>query len=303
MSFSLKIQIPILYEDDDLLAINKPAGVVVNRSHSQTENTIQDWWLQHFSKEYLEDQLLVSAKEAWQTLIPQSWTADFGSIEEIWRERLGVIHRLDKDTSGILILAKNPGALINLLWQFKQRQTSKTYQALVHGQFQITEGKINAALARSKQNRLRYTVDSQGKTAETFYKVEQSFNGEDSLKNLLKNILLIKQKSDPSLTKISKQELKRLENSYRAGFSLLSLEPKTGRTHQIRVHMAFLKHPLVGDHLYSGKNRNKLDATWCPRHFLHAKQLIISHPRTEQGLTLTAPLPKDLQLVLEYLNN
>lgn len=295
------LDLPILYEDEDLLVVNKPAGVVVNRAQTQTGETIQDWWLERFSPAYLQEQLRVENKAKWQSLLPTAWQANFGSVEEIWRERLGVVHRLDKDTSGVLVLAKNPGALINLLWQFKQRQTTKKYAALVHGQMTLQMGKINTPLARAKRNRLRFAIDPEGKAAETWYQVRQNFAGQTAVAKLLKQILYLQQQNQPELQKLNKQTIKKITNTYQAGFSLLELVPATGRTHQIRVHMASLQHPLVGDQLYSGKNRSQLDSYWCPRQFLHAAELTLQHPRQRQSLTTSAALAAELQTVLSYL--
>ncbi|HOZ03504.1 MAG TPA: pseudouridine synthase, partial [Candidatus Woesebacteria bacterium] len=115
--------ISILYEDNDLVAIDKPGGVVVNNASSVSGPTIQDWWSAKISK--------LSLSENWQALVPSDFNNEYGTPEEVFAQRSGVVHRLDKDTSGVLLLAKNPGALINLLAQFKQRQVHKTYLCLV----------------------------------------------------------------------------------------------------------------------------------------------------------------------------
>jgi 23S rRNA pseudouridine1911/1915/1917 synthase len=192
---------------------------------------------------------------------------------------------LDKETSGVLLLAKNPGTLVNLLAQFKNRETSKTYSALVHGKFQVKEGKLSAPIARASRNRLRFTVVADGKPAETFYKVEQEFANLDITK----------------LENLKKPDKKKARNTYQQGFSLVEAKPKTGRTHQIRVHLSAMQHPLVGDKVYSGKKRAKFDYLWCQRHFLHAKNLTFRDPRSQEMMTIKADLTPDLKEVLARL--
>ena len=201
---------------------------------------------------------------------------------------MGIVHRLDKDTSGVLLLAKNPGSLLHLLAQFKKRETKKTYASLVHGKFAEKTGHIVAPMGRSIHNRLRFVVDSAGRPAITDYKVEREFSG-------LQEDLAIK------IGKESRFKVKKVKELYQAGFSLLKLEPKTGRTHQIRVHMSAMQHPLVGDQIYAGKKRVKLDAFWCKRQFLHALSLEFIHPRTGKQVLFEAPLAEDLEKVLKLL--
>ena len=271
----------ILYQNQDLLLINKPAGVVVNKAQTNKGETIQDWMGDFLSNLEEEEKNL-----EWQSLVPADFSDEFGSPAEIWQERQGIVHRLDKETSGVLLLAKNPGALLNLLAQFKQRQTSKTYSALVHGKFQVKEGKLAAPIARASHNRLKFAVVEDGKPAETFYKVEQEFGALDI----------------SFLEDLKKSEKKRATNAYQQGFSLLEAKPKTGRTHQIRVHMSAMQHPLVGDKVYSGKKRAKLDHIWCQRHFLHAKSLTFRDPRSQEMMTIKADLTPDLKVVLAKLD-
>lgn len=255
----------ILYEDDDLLAINKPAGWVVNRSHTYDGLTVQDFSAHRLGLTIQATPLLTSTTEH-----------PFGTPSEIFNERLGIVHRLDKDTSGVLLLAKNEATLIELLRQFKSREVHKTYVALVHGKLSPTTGIIRLPMERSSNDFKKYTVSVDGKLGETRYNVVEFY---------------------PQLpTGISAKKGK----SYQ-GFSLVELEPKTGRTHQIRVHMSAIKHPLVGDELYTGKKKYPIDVQWCPRQFLHAKQLQFVHPTTKQTLTIQAPLPEDLATVLKKL--
>ncbi len=267
----------VLYEDNDLVVINKPPGVVVNRAETVQEITIQDWWADYLKKNVVAND--------WNSLVPQNFSTEYGSPEEIFAERGGVVHRLDKETSGVLVLAKNPGMLVNLLQQFRLRQTQKTYICLVHGKFNILEDTLQLPLGRSVQNRTKFAVDTEGRVAETFYHVENFFQHINTEAEIFSKI---------------KNAKKRMDRAYQ-GFSLVTCQPKTGRTHQIRVHMAHIKHPIVGDTTYLGKKRAALDVNWCPRLFLHAQKLVFMHPRSGKEMTVTAELWPDLQTALEYL--
>lgn len=272
----MSANLQILYEDDDVLAVSKPEQMAVNRSDSYRGQTVQDWM-----QGYLTKNPANLAKENWQSLIPQTFTNQYGEPEQIFEERVGMVHRLDKDTSGVLLLAKNPGSLLNLLDQFKNRQTEKEYVCLTHGKFFIKEGRVELPIARRSDNRLRFGVVPEGRSAVTSYRVEQFFPD-------FKSELLEKS-----------QQNKRFE--LYQGFSLVRCWPKTGRTHQIRVHMQHLQHPIVGDKLYVGKKRAKLDQLWCKRQFLHAHKLTFTHPRTKKSITVAAPLPEDLNSSLLFI--
>jgi 23S rRNA pseudouridine1911/1915/1917 synthase len=275
----------ILYADDDILILNKPAGVVVNQAIANREASVQEW----FAQEYGSSQ---TKNSNWQSLVPAQFDAQYGSPEIIWSERQGIVHRLDKDTSGVLVLALNPGALVHLLRQFQQRQVHKKYCCLVHGGLALEKGIINAPLQRAQRDRRRFAVTPGGREAVTLYTVLQRYS----------SFLPISRESSPGL--LSEEKLKILRanrDTYLQGFCLVECEPKTGRTHQIRVHLAHTKHPIVGDNMYVGKNRAKLDALWCPRQFLHAQYLEFTHPRTGATLQFTAPLPTELDSVLQLV--
>lgn len=279
----LNDKIKIIHEDQDIVVIGKPSGVVTNRAGSVKDETIQDW----FESNYLQDK---SFPTDWQDQVPVDFSDEYGSPEEIFSQRLGMIHRLDKDTSGILIFAKHPGSLVNLLKQFKERQVQKEYLALVHGKFRVEEGLINLPLGRSRKDRKKFSVTIDGRPATTIYKSEQKYSG--------LNWDIFEKMVGESGRKITKSKFKKL---YEAGFNLVRCFPKTGRTHQIRVHMAHEKHTLVGDKTYLGKKRAKVDPIWCGRHFLHAHSLKITHPRSSKEMRFEAKLNKDLQKVLELL--
>lgn len=253
-------QLSILYEDDGLLVVDKPAGLVVNRAETVPGPTIQDWmesqsWFGH-----------AGSPEAWND--PE--------LVALYKSRSGMVHRLDKDTSGALLLAKDPITMIELMRQFRDRETEKTYVALVHGKFSVSQGTINLPLGRSQGDRERFSVDPEGKESETAYEVLEYFVHPPSS---------IKQKE---------------ARSYQ-GFSLVRLMPKTGRTHQIRVHMGFIKHPLVGDLKYVGRKRSRIDTLWCKRQFLHAEKLCFTNPKDKERVCYASKLPADLEAVLQDL--
>lgn len=280
-------EVPILYQDQDLAVVVKPPGLVVNRAQTVTEPTLQDWWGEYLS----QHQGAVLDPHVWQSLVPSGFQVEFGTPEAIFIERGGIVHRLDKETSGVMVLAKNPGALVNLLSQFKQRQVSKVYTCLVHGKFQVQEDTLSLPLSRSEFNRTKFTVETEGRVAETHYQVQQYYPG-------IKSEQLISYLAGQSIE--TRTLRKKIARSYQ-GFSLVKCWPKTGRTHQIRVHMAHVKHPIVADETYLGKKRANLDVLWCPRLFLHATELSFTHPRTQAVMQFTAPLPSDLHAALSYL--
>lgn len=222
------IPLEVVFEDDHLLVINKQAGLVVHPALGHAQDTLVNALL-HYAPglALLDDQ------------------------------RPGIVHRLDRDTSGLMVVAKTETALQNLQRQFKVRTVEKIYFALVHGCPDVPEGIIDVPLGRDPQNRREIAPLKEGKPARTHYTVMQVFQD----------------------------------------YSLLKIKLETGRTHQIRVHLAWLKHPVAGDTVY-GRRKNRLPLT---RQFLHAGQLSLDHPASGQRLTFTAPLPVDLQTALNSL--
>lgn len=289
----------ILFADEDIVVLNKPAGVVVNQADSNRSASIQEWM-----REYVMSQPVV-AEEIWQQQVPTDFDAQYGSPIQIWQERHGLVHRLDKDTSGVMVFAKHPGALVNLLQQFRLRKVHKTYLCLVHGGLPLAEGVINAPLKRALGDRKKFAVTIDGRPAVTAYKVLERYQTlrclEQQSAQGFRPANEPKEGSTLSISPASLKMLRQHKPTYTQGFSLLACEPKTGRTHQIRVHLAHVQHPLVGDQVYVGKKRAKLDSLWCPRQFLHAQQLIFTHPRTNQPVTITCALPPDLDSVLQQL--
>ena len=237
--------INILFEDQFLLVIDKPAGIIVNRAESVKEPTIQDW-----AEKKIEAQSLKFTVE-----------------KNDFINRTGIVHRLDKETSGCLIIAKDPDTFSQLQQAFKDRLVKKTYIALVHGNLVPETGEIKAPVGRLPWNRERFGIVPGGKEAATKYKRIKNY--ELRIKN--------------------KKEI----------LSLVELYPESGRTHQIRVHLKYINHPIVGDYLYAGRKTQRADRMWCPRVFLHAAKIAFNHPQTKQELTVESPLPLELTQVLE----
>lgn len=271
--------ISIVYQDQDLLILNKPPGVVVNRAQTVAGQTVQDWIETNVS-EIAEHNYPAD----WRDLLPADVTEEFGIPEAIFETRTGLAHRLDKDTSGIFVCAKHPGALLSLLSQFRQRRVEKRYTCLTHGKFAMPTGEVNVPIGRRSSDRKLFAVVPDGRPAQTKYEVQAYYPHFDEARYSQE-------------TGIKKPRL-----SMYQGFSLVHCWPKTGRTHQIRVHMAHLQHPLVGDEKYVGKKRARVDVGWCPRQFLHAAEIELQHPRTKKMVTFVAPLSSDLQTALEFVS-
>ncbi len=227
------IPLVVLYEDADLIVIDKSAGQVVHPAPGHASGTLVNALLHHC-----------------------------GDLAGIGGERRpGIVHRLDKDTSGAMVAAKNEKAFLDLGHQFRRRTVQKDYVALVRGVPVPAEGRIEAALARHPRDRQRFAVTQHGgRQALTFYQVREAFG-------------------------IA---------------SLLHIGIATGRTHQIRVHLAWRGHPVLGDNRYGGSGRLP-DGTPIPRQMLHAWRLQFRHPVTGAPIDCTAPLPADLQAILARL--
>ncbi len=224
-----QVALDVIYEDEHLLMINKPSGMVVHPAHGHESGT------------------LVNAVLGY---LPQ--VLDVGGPE-----RSGIVHRLDKDTSGLIIVAKNETVRNALQRRFKRRQVKKTYLALVEGHPEPRQGAIDAPIGRHKRQRKRMAIVRSGRDAYTAYRVIETFDDH----------------------------------------SLVELQPETGRTHQLRVHMAWLGCPVVGDRIYGRRKQQLLKH----RHFLHARRLELTHPVTGAPLSLTASLPDNLARLLQRL--
>lgn len=238
--------ISIIYQDDFILVVDKPAGIVVNRAESVKGQTLEDWAQEYLGNANFQDQ-----------------ESDFGS-------RKGIVHRLDKDTSGIIIIAKNEDSFKQLQSQFKNRTVKKTYIALVHNRVTPGQGSIEAPIARQPWNRLRFGIVPSGKPAKTNYKL---------------------------LAYYQKREKGKIEE-----FSLVEIYPLTGRTHQIRVHFKYINYPLVGDSAYAGRKTSRADLIWAPRILLHAQKLKLNHPDNSKELEFISKIPSDFEEALNKLN-
>lgn len=237
------MDIPILFEDDALMAVNKPPGIVINNAQSVKGETVQDWMTGYFP--FDESKKTEGSKDFF--------------------DRAGIVHRIDKETSGVLLIAKTWSAFIELQRQFKERLIHKTYMAIVHGSLVPETGEIRAPVARLPWNRERFGIVPGGKDSVTKYKVVKQFERGD------------------------KQPEK---------YSLVKLYPETGRTHQIRVHLKYVNHPIVGDYLYAGRKTARDDRVWAPRVMLHAWKLTCTHPLSGKTLDFEAPIPDDMKSII-----
>jgi len=250
----------IIFEDKDLLVLDKPAGMIVNRSDTTKEEvTLQDWVEKHLKIASLPLEKIDRSKISYE----EQAKLDFVS-------RAGIVHRLDKETSGIILVARTFQAFANLQAQFRERKVQKTYVALAHGEIEPKVGEISVAVGRLPWNRKRFGVLAEGRESLTLYKVL-------SIKYL-----------------VSGKE--------REPLSLVELNPKTGRTHQIRVHLQYIKHPIFGDPLYAGRKTGRNDRKLLPRVFLHAAKISFFHPVTNESLTFESVLPQDLSNFIARLN-
>ena len=230
-----EIPLDILYEDEAILVINKAAGMVVHPGAGHRTGTMVNAILAHCP-----------------------------DLKGVGGElRPGIVHRLDKDTSGVIIVAKDDVSIHQLQRQFKKRTTEKTYIALVTGRLPQSQGLIEAPIGRHRVHRQRMAVQSQGKHALTRWEVDKHYR-----------------------------------DAAGSPYTLVTVDLLTGRTHQIRVHFAWMGYPLAGDRVY-GPAKTRLN---CPRQFLHAARLAITHPTTREPMVFSAPLPEDLRRVLAELH-
>ena len=253
--------IPIIFEDDDMLLVNKPAGTTVNRAGTtKGEITVQDWAEEHLGAKYQE-----------MSLHHQGNANKFG--DEGWDpaidfyKRGGIVHRLDKETSGVLIIAKTPEAFVNLQKQFHERIVKKEYRALAHGIIDPKTGEISVPVGRLPWNRNRFGVLPGGRESKTLYQV-------------LSYHFLPK----------TKEQL-----------TFIELYPHSGRTHQIRVHLKYINHPIFADLLYAGRKTARSDRKLLSRVFLHAAKISFMHPSTGEPVSFEAPLADELADVMKKL--
>jgi len=258
------IPLEIVYEDADLMAVNKQAGLIVHPARGNWTGTLVNALAYYF-------------KTNWRDI------ADLPTSGESFRP--GIVHRLDRDTTGIMLIAKSELALWRLGWQFEHRKIHKTYTAIVHGSMPLNEDVIDAPIGKHPKIREKYAVHrltgrpypQTSKEAVTRYKVLQ--------------------------------RLRHVGQS-QADFTLVELYPQTGRTHQLRVHLSYLGFPIVGDRMYGGGplylsqlqgHADRAEGPLITRQALHAHTIEFRHPRTSQPMKLEAPWPADFQQTLATL--
>ena len=268
------------------MIVDKPAGLVVNRSEPIKEKTLQDQLV-----EYLH-----LGQDLGPPATPEQ--ANAGDGGRAIGGRAGIVHRLDRETSGLLLVAKTQKAFDFLQAQFKKREVKKEYIALVHGYVKGKSGTIESRLTRIKLGKFgiadRRSAD--GREAKTDFKVDSYFQHKGFRGPTPKGV-------EP-LSGMTKSRVRYLQTQAK-DYTLLSVFPKTGRTHQVRVHLKSIGHPVVSDLIYTPKKLLAFDLSWCPRLFLHAQVLEFKHPKSKKIVKFKSPLPKELEdaiLNLEKIN-
>lgn len=223
------IPLDIVYEDEDIAIINKPRGMVVHPGAGHQTGTLVHALLYHIK--------------------------DLSSINGT--KRPGIVHRLDKDTTGLMVIAKNDAAHVCLSNQLMERSLDRIYVALVHGKVKPESGVIEAPIGRNPEKRKEMAIVSNGKYAKTYFQVLERFHH----------------------------------------FTFLECQLETGRTHQIRVHMKYIQHPIVGDEIYGRKSIINLTGQ-----ALHAKTLRLVHPKTKEKMSFTQDIPTDFEEILQQLH-
>ena len=229
-------EIEIIFEDENVLIIDKPSGLVVNRSNTYKETTLQDILESNYPKIFKN------------------------VVDEEYLSRSGMVHRLDKDTSGVMVVAKNPDSFYFLQDQFKQRKTHKEYVVITHGEIEDEIIEIDAPLARNPKSPLKIAVVSEGRSA---------------------------------YTKVERIKVSEINGIF---YTQARVFPKTGRTHQIRVHLSAIGHPVAGDPIYCSSNLLKLDIDIFKSLMLHAEFLGFISPTTKKFCRFKSPLPKEFEI-------
>ncbi len=255
------IPLDILYEDDDVLAINKPAGLVVHPGAGNPSGTLANALLSH--------------------------APEIAGVGD--KDRPGIVHRLDKETSGVVLIAKTPAAHRALQAQFKARAVKKLYLALCVGAVQPARGIINKPIGRDPSNRKRMAVVMDGRAALTEYAVAEVFEAGG-------RVIEMPAGSSAGATSAT------VALGRGAAYSFVRAWPATGRTHQLRVHFASIGFPIVGDALYGAARRDLLSRALAPRHLLHASEVIFALPSGGQIMKVFAPMPADMRRVIDQLS-
>jgi 23S rRNA pseudouridine1911/1915/1917 synthase len=222
----------IIFEDEFLVALDKPSGLVVNRSNTHSGVTLQD---------FVEEQI---------DMEDETEVTDFTA-------RSGILHRLDKDTSGVILMAKDPDTFTNILAQFKNREISKEYKAIVLGTLSENIIDIDAGIKRNPRFSFKYAISPEGRESQTHIEKVKEINIENNL------------------------------------YTAVTVRPKTGRTHQIRVHCAALNHPVACDEIYCTRKEYEKSSVNFARLMLHAMAIELTHPKTGGKLLLKSVLPDE----------
>lgn len=228
----------IIFETKDYFVVDKPSGWITNEAGTTTTQPVL------------------------QTYIKSNFNY---LLKDSYEERNGIVHRLDKETSGIILVAKNKESFYNLQQQFKDRKVHKKYYALVHGELKNQSGVVNETVGRLPWRRDRFGVLPGGREALTKYEVEKVISGKEEK------------------------------------FTLLKVTPETGRTHQIRIHLKHIGHPIVGDEFYAGRKTAKKDRKWCSRLFLHAGEISFIDPSSNEEIHFVSDMPSDLTDILKSI--
>jgi 23S rRNA pseudouridine1911/1915/1917 synthase len=254
------IPLDIVFEDEYLAVINKPAGMVVHPGAGISSGTLAN--AVAYLLEVQSSEFRVQSSESTDSA-PSTQHPETNAIP-----RPGIVHRLDKDTSGLIVVAKNQITLDRLAEQFRSRTIYKSYVALVHGFVRKLTGKIDEPIARDRKNRVKMAVVKTGRNAHSVYKVRQRFDN----------------------------------------FTLLDVQIKTGRTHQIRVHLSHINHPIIGDETYNAGRDNQIESPQLRkvvknlnRFYLHAEKLSFTHPVSKERMDFVQPLPDELSQLLKLL--
>jgi 23S rRNA pseudouridine1911/1915/1917 synthase len=282
----------IIFEDTEILVLDKPAGMIVNKSDTTVgEKTVQEWVESYLVIPNSKDVILSETKDLDGILHfvqNDNEQVQHDTEETDFYKRAGIVHRLDKETSGILLVAKTKEAFENMQKQFKERKVKKTYLSLVHGEVKIPEGEINVPVGRLPWNRKRFGVLAEGREAVTRYKV-MSLRGAE-------------RQSNPQSHEIASL-ISFARNDRNDKLTLLELYQETGRTHQIRDHLKYFGFPIFADPLYGGRKTARNDRKILSRIFLHAAKISFYHPKTNKLISFESQLPKQLSQFLTTLNS
>lgn len=257
-----------IFADEHLIVIEKPAGLLTHRNAQGTGTSVADLARERYGE------------------LPSSGDED----------RAGIVHRLDRETSGLMVIARSPEALLDLKRQFKERTVEKTYVALVHGDPRFDSDWIEKPLGRREHARDRISImkEGEGREAVTYFEVRERFARPKEDTGNSKHV-----------TRGARDAVDEPESSPRDAMALLAVFPKTGRTHQVRVHLASIGLPLVGETLYLPRRRAAPSlppgAPTLERQALHAQVLSFRHPFTHESVRFEAPLPDDMARLLDWL--